>query len=264
RGAGPGWARRGLAVTWAPPRRASCTAKSPTPPVAPVTSTRLPRIVPFLPSAGSAVSPATGNVAACENVTFSGSSASACVGTATRSAQAPSGRKPTTRAPTLGPDPSAAARSTVPARSQPGRQPAAAMVERRTSPRFREIARTRTMASPRSGVGSGTARMIRRPAAAGSTTTAWLSLIGSSLDDAVLLELGDLVRLDAEQALVDFGVVLAQQRRAADLGRRFGQAHRVAGHRVRAAPRVLEIDDEAALAQVRVGQDLGGVEDPAP
>src|SRR5260370_625801 len=36
--------RRALAVTRAPESRASCTAKSPTPPVAPVTRTRRPRI----------------------------------------------------------------------------------------------------------------------------------------------------------------------------------------------------------------------------
>src|SRR5207245_1224350 len=88
------------------------------------------------------------------SVTFSGSSARACVGTATRSAHAASGRSPTTRAPTRGPEPSAAARSTSPARSQPGRQPAAAMPARLTSPRLREIARTRTTASPRSGTGA--------------------------------------------------------------------------------------------------------------
>jgi hypothetical protein len=121
-----------------------------------------------------------GSVAAWENVTLSGSSASAWVGTATRSAHAPSGRKPTTRAPTLGPVPSDAARSTVPARSQPGRQPAGAMVDRRTSPRFSEIARTRTTASSRSGVGAGTGPRTRRPGAAGSTMTAWLSLTGVS------------------------------------------------------------------------------------
>ena len=106
-------------------------------------------------SAWSAVSPATGKVAAWENVTLSGSSARACVGTATRSAHAPSGRSPTTRAPARGPEPSAAARSTTPARSQPGRQPAAAMPERRTSPRLSEIARTRTTRLAAVGDGLG-------------------------------------------------------------------------------------------------------------
>src|SRR4030095_10646365 len=57
-----------------------------------------PSSSPPLASAWSAVSPATGKVAAWENVTFSGSSARACVGTATSEAHAPSGRKPTTRA----------------------------------------------------------------------------------------------------------------------------------------------------------------------
>src|SRR2546425_3910438 len=133
---------------------------------------------PPLARAWSAVSPATGKVAAWENVTLSGSGARACVGTATRSAQAPSGRSPTTLAPARGPEPSAAGRSTSPARSQPGRQPAAAMVERLTSPRLSEMARTRTTASLRSGTGSATSRMTSRPGASGSTTTARLPAMG--------------------------------------------------------------------------------------
>ena len=128
-----------------------------------------------MPSPWSAVRPATGKVAAWEKVTLSGSSAMALVGTATRSAHAPSGRNPTTRVPAFGPEPSEAARSTRPARSQPGRQPAGAMLDRLTSPRFSEIARTRTSASPRSVTGSGTGRMTSRPGASGSTTTARLS-----------------------------------------------------------------------------------------
>src|SRR5207302_8581141 len=143
-----------------------------------------PRSGPRLARAYSAVSPATGSVAAWANGTLSGSAASACVGAATRSAHAPSGRSPTTLAPTRGPEPSAAARSSSPARSQPGRQPAAAMPERRTSPRLSEIARTRTIASPRSGVGSGMDAMTRRPGASGSTTTARLLIYASfDLDD---------------------------------------------------------------------------------
>src|SRR5207237_715365 len=93
---------------------------------------------------------------------------------ATRSAHAPSSTTPTTRAPTRGPEPFAAATSTTPARSQPGRQPASAMPARRTSPRLSEIALTRTIASARSGAGSATGRMTRRPGASGSTTTARL------------------------------------------------------------------------------------------
>src|SRR5439155_11150079 len=169
-----------------PTSRASCTAKSPPPPVAPVTSTRRPRSSPRFASAWSAVSPATGKVAAWENVTFSDSSARACVGTATRSAHAPSGRSPTTRAPTRGPEPSAAARSAAPARSQPGRQPAAATPARLASPRLREIARTRTTASPRSGTGAATGLMTSRPGASGSTTTARLSLTSHLLSRSAL------------------------------------------------------------------------------
>src|SRR2546426_1252483 len=133
---------------------------------------------PPLARAWSAVSPATGKVAAWEKVTLAGSRARAGVGTATRSAQAPSGRNPTTLAPARGPEPSAAGRSTSPARSQPGRQPSAAMVDRLTSPRLSEMARTRTTASLRSGTGSETSRMTSRPGASGSTTTARLAAMG--------------------------------------------------------------------------------------
>src|SRR5438876_669209 len=66
--------------------------------------------------------------------------------------------------------------ATSSARSQPGRQPATAMVERLTSPRLSETARTRTTASLRSGTGSVTDLMTSRPGASGSTTTARLAL----------------------------------------------------------------------------------------
>jgi hypothetical protein len=65
---------------------------------------------------------------------------------ATSSAHAPDGRKPTTREPSCGPEPSAAARSTVPARSQPGRNPGSLDSALRTSPRLSETAATRTRA----------------------------------------------------------------------------------------------------------------------
>src|SRR5260370_1362468 len=89
-------------------------------------------------------------------------------------APAPSGRTRATRAPTGGFERSAAGCSISPARSQPGRQPAAAMPARRTSPRLSEIARTRTTASPRSGEDGRTDWMTSRPGASGSTTTARL------------------------------------------------------------------------------------------
>src|SRR5215813_14459716 len=52
-----------------------------------------------------------------------GDAATAWVRQLTRSAQAPDGRMPTTRVPGFGPLPSAAVVSTIPAKSQPGRQP---------------------------------------------------------------------------------------------------------------------------------------------
>ena len=69
-------ASRTNAVTWAPLSRASWIAIRPTPPVAPVTSTRLPSTRPATSSARSAVSPAVGSVAACASDTTSGIAAS--------------------------------------------------------------------------------------------------------------------------------------------------------------------------------------------
>ena len=63
---------------------------------------------------------------------------------------------PTTPVPTGGPEPSAAAATTSPARSQPGRQPSSAPWARWVSPRFSEIARTATTASS----GRGAARHL--------------------------------------------------------------------------------------------------------
>ena len=62
---------------------ASWTANRPTPPEAPVISTRLPRTVPAARSARNAASPATGNAAASARSTDGGTSASALTSTAT-------------------------------------------------------------------------------------------------------------------------------------------------------------------------------------
>ncbi len=62
-------ARRTWPYTSAPAVAASCTARCPTPPVAPSTSTLRPSSIPPLRSACSAVRPATGRVAACASVT---------------------------------------------------------------------------------------------------------------------------------------------------------------------------------------------------
>ena len=119
--------RRATAVTWAPASVASWMAKRPTPPLAPVTSTRLPSTKPPISSARSAVSPATGSVAACANEIPSGSSARYSVGTAARSAHAPDSSRPTTRAPSaraaaVGGRPAHRARE-IPARDRPGLHP---------------------------------------------------------------------------------------------------------------------------------------------
>ena len=125
-------ARSGLAetaVTWAPPMWASWTAKRPTPPLAPVTSTRRAIGLPPMSRASRAVIPATGSAAAWAKLTASGRTAMACVGTAASCAHALSWSA-TTRAPSGGPLPSAAARRTVPARSQPVRVPGGLLGQR--------------------------------------------------------------------------------------------------------------------------------------
>src|SRR5437868_2222557 len=81
---------------------------------------------------------------------------------------------PTTREPACGPEPSDACCSTVPAKSQPGLQPASAFETVRTSPRLSEMALTRTSASDGEGVGEATSRMTRRSGVDGSTIMAWM------------------------------------------------------------------------------------------
>src|SRR4051795_939982 len=150
-------ARSGLAetaLTCAPPMWASCTAKRPTPPLAPVTSTRRAIGVPPMSRASRAVIPATGSAAACAKLTSSGRTAMAFVATAASCAHALSWRA-TTRAPSGGPLPSAAGRRTVPARSQPVRLPDGLLASALTSPRLSEMASTATRASLGRGSGSG-------------------------------------------------------------------------------------------------------------
>ncbi len=174
-------ARRTWPQTCAPAAAASWQARCPTPPEAPSTSTLRPSSSPPWRSACKAVRPATGNVAACASLHPSGSTATACERQLTRSAQAPDGRMPTTRAPDFGPLPSAASRSTTPAKSQPGRQPGAASCNARlVSPRLSEIAVTLTCTSSRSGSRNSAGRIASFPCASGSTTTARICVgIGS-------------------------------------------------------------------------------------
>src|SRR3569623_372407 len=76
-------------VTSAPSALAICTAKDPTPPDAPTTSTRLPASTPALRTAWSAVEPEIGTAAACTEVRFQGLRVSLAAGTAAYSANVP-------------------------------------------------------------------------------------------------------------------------------------------------------------------------------
>jgi hypothetical protein len=99
-------------VTSAPRALAICTANVPTPPEAPMISTRCPGCTfPASRTATSAVGPEMGTAAACSNVTFAGLGTSLFALATAYSAKAPSdisttpttsspGRKPVTPAPT--------------------------------------------------------------------------------------------------------------------------------------------------------------------
>ena len=159
-------------VTSAPARAASCTAKRPTPPAAPVISARRPSRAPPRRTVRRAVNPAMGRVAALAKLTLSGKAAMRAVGAATRCAQPPPSARVTTRVPSFGPLPSAAARKTTPAISWPGRHPSGLMPSKASSPRFTENAWTSTIASPAAGSGSATSRNSTGIGADGVFTTA--------------------------------------------------------------------------------------------
>jgi hypothetical protein len=89
----------------------------PTPPDAPVMSTREPRIAPPSATRFAAVVPAIGSAAPTSRSTPSGTCASRWVGTTACSAQPCHSASPATRVPAAGPLPSAAGRSTSPATS---------------------------------------------------------------------------------------------------------------------------------------------------
>jgi hypothetical protein len=106
-------------VAWAPNDLASCTANVPTPPDAPLTSTRCPgRTRPLSRSPCRAVSPATGTAAACSNDRLAGLGTSASAATAAYSAKAPP-PAPNTSSPTLRRVTLPPTASTTPARSMP-------------------------------------------------------------------------------------------------------------------------------------------------
>src|SRR5215475_4373983 len=83
---------------------------------------------------------------------------------------------------------------------------------------------------------------------------------GPKLYDAVAPERLHLRVAVSEQLAVDLRVVLPEKRSAHHVGGGIRQAHGVGGHWIGAAPGMLEVDDEAALAEVLVLEHLGGVE----
>jgi hypothetical protein len=145
------------AITSAPERAASCTVRRPTPPDAPVTSTRRPMNGPRRRRACSAVTPATGRALAAPRSTEPGSTASSAVSAARSSAQAPRHPKVTTRVPAGGPAPLAAGVLTTPAASHPKteRGPGCEGLNA-SSPKFNATAPTSTKVSESRGTGSGT------------------------------------------------------------------------------------------------------------
>jgi hypothetical protein len=117
--------------------------------------------------AGWGVPPATGSAAAATRSTPSGTTASSAVSTARSSAHAPFQPKVTTRDPTCGPEPSAAAATTTPVASQPGIVPSGRSgVRNATSPKLKENATTSTRAcdGPGCGVGALSIRSMCSPA----------------------------------------------------------------------------------------------------
>ena len=152
------------AITDAPACAASRTANRPTPPDAPVTSTRLPGPTPAARNDCSAANPATGNAAAWASGTSSGTTASASSDTATRSANAPA-VNPTTRAPVPATTPATSEPSTAPG----GTRPDLASLR---SPRFNDTWCTSTSTSPDAASGAGTSATRTPDGAAGSTTRA--------------------------------------------------------------------------------------------
>ena len=121
-------------------------------------------------SARSAVSAERGSAAPVANDTPSGRTASRRVGAATRSDHPPPSAAPKTRVPTGGPEPSAAAATTIPATSWPGAHPSVRISRSASSPRWIENACTSTTASSGAGAGSGRSACCKPPGAEGSVT----------------------------------------------------------------------------------------------
>ena len=159
-----------IAVTSAPPRWASWIANRPTPPVAPVTRTRRPRMDGPIRSMRRAARPAVGRAAPWAKETPSGSSAIQPV--------EPPPARPSSRLAGCRPlglrlcGPPSTSDRRMPAKSHPGRQPSAAVRSIRISPRLIENARTSTSTSPGAATGSATSCMAILPGADPSATSA--------------------------------------------------------------------------------------------
>src|SRR5215472_11478726 len=82
-------------------------------------------------------------------------------------------------------------------------------------------------------------------------------------DDALVAESTDFVRRIAGERGQYLLSVFAQQWRRRRRKRRVRQAQRRADHRIGAARRMLEVEDCAAFAQMRVGEHFGGIEQGA-
>src|SRR5215471_8524008 len=85
----------------------------------------------------------------------------------------------------------------------------------------------------------------------------------SGLDHTLLLELCEFLRAQPQHLAVNLGIVLAQQGGHAQFDRRILKLYRTTGHRELAARRMFDVDNHAALAQMRILEDLDAVENLA-
>src|SRR6266545_6726909 len=210
-------------VTVALASTASCTANRPTPPAAPVTSTRSPAWTLASRRMPTAVTPATGRAAAVTKSQALGSGAVHSAGTTARSAKAPpEGLAATTRSPASNPVTPSPTAATVPATSQPITLPGGCARAVRISPRLIEAAATSTRSWPGPGAGSGTSARARAGVADGSATSARMA--GSFGDRSTAGFPGYLPR---RQARGDAALARTQQQRTR--GAR-GKAHGLGRH----------------------------------
>src|SRR5439155_886588 len=117
----------------------------------------------------------------------------------------------------------------------------AAWTRRRSGWRITECHRPRAASATRASRRCWSSQ--KTPVASTSACSAPRPSRDAPLNHAFLAKLLQLFVAVAEQPAVDLGVVLAEQRRADHLGGRRRHPHRVRGHRVFAAPRMLQLGD---------------------